>query len=52
MSGAYTLRALVASHAKPWKESTDVEKPKRAPGEPVEAAIWTSSVPARIPHIA
>ena len=25
-AGAYTLRALVASHAKPWTDSTDVEK--------------------------
>lgn len=26
VTGAYTLRALVASHAKPWTDSTDVEK--------------------------
>ncbi|CAB3810217.1 hypothetical protein LMG28688_07185 [Paraburkholderia caffeinitolerans] len=25
VTGAYTLRALVASHAKPWTDSTDVE---------------------------
>ncbi|MEX3982117.1 HNH endonuclease [Paraburkholderia sp. EG287A] len=26
VTGAYTLRALVASHAKPWTDSTDVKK--------------------------
>ena len=39
VTGAYTLRALVASHAKPWTDSTDVEKLDPSNGLPLAGTL-------------